>query len=105
MLTVCSALPAILSFIKTAPAIQDIVLHLHWVDSDSGSLGQLDWSLLKSAFPGIHPIHLVISGEILGDSIPPESILEILTENETLKDLVKQDMVTLDPGRIEPLGS
>ena len=94
-----------MKFIKTAPAIQDIVLHLHWVDTDPSSLGQLGWSSLQSDFPGIRPrIDLIISGDTDGHSISPENILKTLAKKEALMDLVKREVVTLKAERNEPLG-
>ena len=94
-----------MDFIKTAPAIQDIFLHLHWVDTYSSSLGQLGWSSLQSDFPGVRPrIDLIISGDTNGHSISPEDILKVLTKNEALMDLVKREVVTLKAERNKPLG-
>lgn len=93
------ALPAIKNLIETAPPIQDVILHLHWVDPTPGSLGRFDYSLL---FPNTSRIHLSISGDIDGDSISPASILETLAENEGLMDLVKRDVVILKPRSTAP---
>jgi hypothetical protein len=94
-----------MGLIKSAPAIQIVVLRLHWVVSNSSSLGQMDWSLLESDFPGTRPrIHIFISGDVRGQPISSASILRVLMENEArLMDLVKREVVILKAERMEPL--
>ena len=102
---IASILPAIVKLMKTALATQDIVLRLHW-DLSSSSLGIMDWSLLESAFLGVRPrIHLVISGEVQARLISAEFILDILTMNEALMDLVKREVVILKAEPTPPFGS
>ena len=95
------ALPEIIRFINTAPAIQHIALSFHCIVSSCiTSLGQLDWSLLDRLWSnsgGTRPrIEIYIAGEgLVGGSFSPEEILDALAGNEALMDLVKRGLVIL----------
>ena len=92
-------LAEITNLIKTAPAIQEVVLHLHWVNPTPGSLGRLDYSDLC---PDIPRIQLCISGDHNKVPISPTSILGTLAEDEALMDLVGRGVVILKPRSYAP---
>ena len=88
--------------VKTAPAVQDVVLRFDWdwEDSDFTCVRRLDWSplaLLQSDSAAHSPrIRLCIGSANEGRPIAPESIIDALLENEALWDLVKRDLVVLE---------
>ena len=89
-----------MSLIKTAPAIRDVVLRLHWLAPNYSSLGRLDWSILQSDLRS--PIYLFVSCDIKGHSISPRSILSALAKNTPLMDLVERGVVILKAEPIAP---